>query len=171
MDRRPQILLVWTLFAALNIAMAGSGSIAMAQVTEKVSDQSKTDEPLTKEQVLEKLQGKWIPVAAKIGGNDFPEEVLKTIQLEIAKEKYIVLANKVEDRGRTEIDVAPKVWTMNIIGEEGPNKDREIKTIFKFEEEKLIVCYEVGDGERPTEFVSPPTSNVLLMTYQRKPKE
>ncbi len=171
MYRRPQNRRVWAVIAVVMIAAAYSGSFVIAQVTEKVSDQHKVDEPLTKEQVLAKLQGKWIPVAAKIGGNDFPEEVLKTIQLEISKDKYIVVAGNVEDRGRTEIDVTQKVWTMNIIGEEGPSKGREIKTIFKFDEEKLVVCYEVGEGERPTEFESPQTSNILLMTYQRKPKD
>jgi uncharacterized protein (TIGR03067 family) len=160
-------MMIWVVCGCLCSTL----SLSHGQTTAKVSDQQEPDKVLTKEQVMEKLQGKWLPVEAKIGGNDFPAEVLKTIQLEIVKDKYIVLANNVEDRGRTEINVADKIWTMDITGEVGPNKERTIQTIFKFEDDKLIVCYEVGDGKRPEEFVSPPTSQVLLMTYKRKPKD
>lgn len=161
---------LWLLTALL------TNSWAMAQATERVTDQKTATnqepvQPLTKEQVIEKLQGQWVPTQGKIGGNDFPEQLLKSIQLEIAKDKYVVVANNIEDKGRTEVDITGKFWSMDIIGEVGPNKDIKVLAIFKFDGEKLVVCYEVGGGERPQEFESPPTSDILLLTYERKPKD
>jgi len=56
---------------------------------------------------------------------------------------------------------------MDIRGREGPNAGRTIQAIYELAGEQLTVCYQLGSGERPSEFKSAKGSQVLLVRYLR----
>jgi len=56
---------------------------------------------------------------------------------------------------------------MDIHGREGPHAGRTIQAIYELAGEQLTICYQLGSGERPTEFKSARGSQVLLVRYQR----
>ena len=58
---------------------------------------------------------------------------------------------------------------MDIHGQKGPNAGRTIRAIYALEDDQLIVCYQLGTGERPDGFETPKGSQVLLVRYQRMP--
>ena len=108
------------------------------------------------------LTGQWSPIAAELGGRPF---VLATLQgplritgnsFEFARDKglYTVLA----DSRPAKIDIK---------GVEGPNAGRHVPAIFELKGDELVVCYQLGEGARPTNFTSPSGTRILLMRYRR----
>ena len=114
------------------------------------------------------LEGKWAPSAAEVGGNPLPKEVLQTILLEVAGEKYTVTVGKTVDKGTVKIDAAAKPKTMDIVGTEGPNKGKTILAIYEVKDDTLRVCYDLSGKARPTEFKTKKGELVYLATYQRQ---
>ena len=130
---------------------------------------SATDE--TNESMLKQFDGKWSLKEAMIGGSPFPEEVLKTITLTMQDGGYDVRVGDVRDTGKLKVDVSKSPMTMDITGEEGPNKGKVLRCIFKIEKEKLIICYQLDGDERPTKFESEKGSTTMLATYEHAAKQ
>ena len=61
------------------------------------------------------------------------------------------------------------IAAMDILGREGPNAGHRIPAIYALEGDQLTICYQLGKGERPTEFLSPKGKLVLLIVYKRAP--
>ncbi|MCX6934148.1 MAG: TIGR03067 domain-containing protein, partial [Verrucomicrobia bacterium] len=57
--------------------------------------------------------------------------------------------------------------TLTLRGTEGPNAGRSIPAIYQVRGDLLRICYGL-DGTAPTAFVSPPGSQLYLVTYRRK---
>jgi uncharacterized protein (TIGR03067 family) len=109
------------------------------------------------------LAGNWKPVSAELAGKDFPVANFAgaTLQLtdsthEFAGDKgtYVVLSTKSPAK-------------MDIRGQSGPNAGRTIPAIFELSDEQLTIGYQLGSGERPIEFESPPGSQILIVEYRR----
>ena len=108
------------------------------------------------------LTGKWSPITAELGGKPFP---LVTLQgpLLITGESF----EFAKDKGRYTVVSTSKPAQIDIHGVEGPNAGRQIPAIFELKGNELVVCYQLGGGHRPTEFISPAGTRVLLMRYKR----
>ena len=119
----------------------------------------------TNESMLKKFDGKWSLEEAMMGGGPLPEEVMKSITLTMKDGTYEVQLGDVRDAGKLKVDVSKSPMTMDITGEEGPNKGKILPCIFKFEKEKLIICYQLDGDERPTKFESEKGSTTMLATY------
>jgi uncharacterized protein (TIGR03067 family) len=113
------------------------------------------------------LEGTWIPSAAEIAGQPFPEDLRKKTKLVVAGDKYTVHVGDTVDRGTVKIDTSKKPKTMDIIGAEGPNKGKTFLAIYELNGDTLRVCYNLGGKERPAEFKTTKDSLVFLATYQR----
>lgn len=122
-------------------------------------------------QVKARLQGRWRPESAILGGNPLPKEVTERIRLTIKDFDYHVRANEVDDKGRIEISVDVQPWQMTLVGTEGPNADTRLPAIFQFIGEKLMVCYNLDRQGAPQEFESEPNTAILLITFQRVEEE
>ena len=93
------------------------------------------------------------------------------VTLEIAEGgKYTVVIAGQKDVGTVHVDSAKKPAEMDIKGTDGPNKGKTIKTIYKLDGNTLVICYELGDGARPTKFETTASSKQLLATYKRQKK-
>ena len=63
---------------------------------------------------------------------------------------------------------AEDVKAMDIKIESGPNKGKTLKTIFKFDANKLIICYAIDGDKRPDAFESTAENTFLLIEYRKK---
>lgn len=114
------------------------------------------------------LQGTWLPLTAELAGKPFPEEVRKSLRLEIKGEKYVVTAGKSIDRGVCKWNAEASPKELDITGEEGPNKGKTIPAIYELDGETLKVCYNLGGAERPKEFKTNDGAALFLVTYRRE---
>jgi uncharacterized protein (TIGR03067 family) len=112
------------------------------------------------------IEGIWVPISAELNGRPFPDEILKTIQLSIKGNDYVVNVGGVVDHGYIILDTTKIPMTMDIVGTEGPNKGKTIPAIYKVENRLLIICYDLDGHNRPVEFKSKPQSQLFLATYK-----
>jgi uncharacterized protein (TIGR03067 family) len=115
-----------------------------------------------------KTTGTWIPTSAELGGNKFPDEVLKSIKLVIDGDKYTVTVGEVTDKGTAKVDSKAKPMSIDILGTDGPNKGKTILGIFELTGDTLKVCYDLSGKARPTAFESKPNTQLFLVTYKRE---
>ncbi|MBS0660813.1 MAG: TIGR03067 domain-containing protein [Verrucomicrobia bacterium] len=112
---------------------------------------------------LSHLNGRWEPQRAILSGSEIPREALPGLALELTDGAYRVG----HDFGRVVlVEVGPPL-AIDIIGEFGPNAGRTLHAISQLEGDTYRVCYELGDGPRPTEFASPRGAMRLLIEFQR----
>ncbi len=116
---------------------------------------------------IKALNGTWAPQSGEFGGNKFPDEILKTIKLEIKDGMYTVTAGKEVDKGTAKIDSSKKPKQMDIVGTEGPNKGKTFPAIYELDGDTLKVCYDLSGKERPKAFKSEAGTMVFLVTYKR----
>lgn len=112
------------------------------------------------------LEGTWAPSSAEFGGKAFPDEVRKTIRLEVQGDQYTVTVGTQPDRGTCKLDPSAKPKALDITGTEGPNKGKTILAIYERDGDTLRVCYDLGGKGRPTEFKSTPGSRLFLVEYK-----
>ena len=113
------------------------------------------------------LEGVWLPETAELGGKMFPDELRKTIRLEIKGDRYLVMVGSQPDRGTGKLDPSARPKALDITGIEGPNKGRTIPAIYERKGDSLRVCYNLGGKDRPTEFKSATGSALFLVEYRR----
>src|SRR5262245_16098965 len=117
---------------------------------------------------LKKLEGTWLPAAATMGGQKWPDDNLKTTKLVIADGKYTVTVNGQDDKGTLKLDTTGKPAALEIVGTDGPNKGRTIPAIYELSGDTLKICYALDGKERPTAFESKAGTRLLLITYKRE---
>src|SRR5262249_19538841 len=54
------------------------------------------------------LEGAWLPSVAELGGKKFPDEVRKTIRLEVKGNQYTVTVGTEPDRGTCKLRLSPR---------------------------------------------------------------
>jgi len=113
------------------------------------------------------IQGNWIPTAAELGGQKFPDEMLKTMKLAIAGDKYAVKSGDETDFGTVKLDAAQTPKALDITGTDGPNKGKTVLAIYELSGDALKVCYALTGIKRPAEFKSKGDAALLLITYRR----
>jgi uncharacterized protein (TIGR03067 family) len=114
------------------------------------------------------LQGTWLPSAAELGGQAFPDEVRKTIKLVLKDDKYTVTVGKEVDQGTVRLMPSATPKAMDITGTEGPNKGKTILAIYECKGDTLRVCYDLSGKKRPTEFKTEAGTQLFLVEYKRQ---
>ena len=162
-------------FAFASCLHSNSTSTAMAQgnsaANGAASQVEQPAEKMTEAAAWKKMIGTWRPTAGELAGKPMPAQ-MKSIRLSIGAEKtYSVDFGGLLDKGTIAIDLTGEHMQMKLTGTEGPNKDKVIPAIFKFEKEFLVVCYDVSNEKSPTEFKSPDGSSILILYYEREKDE
>jgi uncharacterized protein (TIGR03067 family) len=114
------------------------------------------------------VKGTWLPSAAELGGEKFPDEVRKTMKLVMDDGKYTVTVGTNPDKGTVKLDPSKKPKEMDIVGTEGPNKGKTILAIYEKTDDTLRICYDLSGKARPTEFKTTKGTQLFLVTYQRE---
>lgn len=112
------------------------------------------------------LEGTWMGSTAELAGKKFPDEVTKSIKLELKGDQYSVTVGKNPDRGTCKRNPSAKPKTLDITGTEGPNKGRTILAIYERKGETLKICYDLTGKNRPAEFKTAEGSQLFLVEYQ-----
>ena len=114
------------------------------------------------------IRGTWQMIRAELAGEPAHALVVEHTTLEITGDRYFVRYDReVADRGRLSIVFGEPHSTLTLRGTEGPNAGRSIPAIYQVRGDLLRICYGL-DGTAPTAFVSPPGSQLYLVTYRRK---
>ncbi|HNP54428.1 MAG TPA: TIGR03067 domain-containing protein [Ferruginibacter sp.] len=93
------------------------------------------------------LNGKWTPIEQEIGGNALPEAAFASQQLVIEDSLYTFTAESV-DKGVIRINENK----MDIYGRDGVNQGKHFTAIFKLEQERLTICYNLKGDAYPEAF-------------------
>jgi uncharacterized protein (TIGR03067 family) len=116
---------------------------------------------------FKKLQGTWLPTAAEVGGQQWPEQLRKATKLVIADDQYTVTVGGQTDKGTLKLDLKAKPLAMDITGTDGPNKGKTFPAIYELSGDTLKICYALEGKDRPTKFETKPGAALFLVTYQR----
>ncbi len=114
---------------------------------------------------LKKLEGTWQLVSAVKDGKETPEEVVKKIRVVIKGGKHSVYFGD---------DVAVKEIPFSVDPTKNPKTTvdtlpdgKEIKGIYKLDEDTLTSCVAEAGKDRPSEFASKPGSGHTLRVFKR----
>jgi uncharacterized protein (TIGR03067 family) len=113
------------------------------------------------------IDGSWVPATAHMGGQPFPEPVLKTMRLTVSGTDYVVSVGGGLDKGTIAIDSTTSPMSMTVTGVEGPNAGKRFPAIFELVDGRLRICYDLSGQARPTAFASAAGSMHFLVDYQR----
>ncbi|MFL5242864.1 MAG: TIGR03067 domain-containing protein [Gemmataceae bacterium] len=138
--------------------VAFASLLALATIVR--SDEGKKD--------AERLEGTWIPESAELAGKKFPDETRKAMKLVLKGDAYTVTIGTNSDKGKIKFDPSQNPKTMDIIGREGPNKDKTFLAIYELTKDTLTICYDLSGKTRPTEFKTKPDTKLFLVTYKRE---
>lgn len=116
------------------------------------------------------LEGTWLPSSAELAGKMFPDEVRKTIKLEIKDDKYTATVGEQREEGTFKVMPSATPKAMDITPTTGPNKGKKILTIYEHKGDTLRVCYDLSGKNRPTEFKTSEGTLLFLVEYKRQKK-
>jgi uncharacterized protein (TIGR03067 family) len=145
-------------FAVAGLVTAGGIGLLSAAAQKEGADKKE----------LEKFQGKWVQVSMTIDGKAFEEDEMKDRSVVFKGEK-LTLLYKDKERGTISLKVDPSKSPAQIdtTNEDGPAKGGGMKGIYKFDGDKLTLCFVLNSKDRPTEFASKPGSGALLFVHKR----
>ena len=114
------------------------------------------------------MLGVWTPEKAVMAGQEFPDEVCKSIRMVLSDGKYVVTVGDKVDEGTYTIDETKSPKTITIVGVKGPNKGKTFLGIYELDHETLKVCYDLSGKALPTSFESKPDTPLFLASYRRQ---
>ena len=110
-----------------------------------------------------KLNGSWVPVKLEINGNALPAETFEKQKLIIYDTAYTFIAESV-DKGI----ISYKDGKMDIYGKDGVNAGRHITTIYKFENDQLVICYNLAGDKYPESYETKGKPTYFLATFKKE---
>ena len=109
------------------------------------------------------LDGRWKATYAELSGSVLTNDIVSAIELQLESGRYAVG----NDHGTCSINLDRSPHEMDITGTEGPNAGRTIPAIFVASADELVICYNLGGGERPAAFSTRTGSQEFLVRYKR----
>jgi uncharacterized protein (TIGR03067 family) len=110
-----------------------------------------------------KLNGTWVPVKLEINGNALAPETFEKQKLIINDTAYTFVAESV-DKGV----ISYKEGKMDIYGKDGVNAGRHITTIYKFEKDQLVICYNLAGDKYPESYETKGKPTYFLATFKKE---
>jgi uncharacterized protein (TIGR03067 family) len=118
---------------------------------------------------LKLLQGAWIMAALEVNGTEVPANKLEGTVLTIKENQYIVrVKDKLTTTAVMELDPAKNPKELNMTPQDGANKDKLHKGIYKIDGDTFKVARGLNpDQERPNQFATWPGTNYFVVTWKR----
>jgi len=110
-----------------------------------------------------KLNGSWVPVKLEINGNELPPTTFEKQKLIINDTAYTFIAESV-DKGI----ISYKDGKMDIYGKDGVNAGKHITTIYKFENDQLVICYNLAGDKYPESYETKGKPTYFLATFKKE---
>jgi uncharacterized protein (TIGR03067 family) len=109
------------------------------------------------------LNGSWKPVKLEIDGSALPPETFEKQKLIISDSNYTFIAESV-DKGIARY----KNGKMDIYGKDGVNNGKHFTAIYKFENEILLICYNLAGDKYPETFETKGKPTYFLATFKKE---
>ena len=109
------------------------------------------------------LNGNWKPVKLEIDGSALPPETFEKQKLIISDSNYTFIAESV-DKGIARY----KDGKMDIYGKDGVNNGKHFTAIYKFENELLLICYNLSGDKYPETFETKGKPTYFLATFKKE---
>ena len=120
---------------------------------------------------LATMQGDWALTSMTRDGMKFPDEDAQALFRTVKGKQYTVSRyEKVAGKGTFTIDATTKPHTIDFLPDTEKDKSRVLRGIYKFDGEKLTICYAPAGKDRPTEFASKEGQNQTLAVWEREAK-
>ncbi|MEX0676569.1 MAG: TIGR03067 domain-containing protein [Pirellulales bacterium] len=144
----------WFLAAALAAAFAVS-----AHADEKAVENE-----------IAKWQGTWKAVSMEHDGKSTPPEKLKPIKLTVDGANYHFQNGDFNERGAYKFHPDQEPKALDIVVGEGPDKGKVYLVIYKVEGDRLTICLESANKNRPKQFTGKAGTGCVLEAWQRVSK-
>ena len=122
--------------------------------------------PKMVESQMSKYNGTWVPVKQEMGGQALPKAAYETQKLILKDSTYTLIAESV-DKGVVRV----KDNKLDIYGKDGVNAGQHFSAIYKYENEQLIICYNLKGDSYPISFETKPKTLLFLSVFQREQKK
>jgi uncharacterized protein (TIGR03067 family) len=109
------------------------------------------------------LNGTWTPIKQEIGGKELPAVVFQSQKLIITDSSYTLTAESV-DKGILKY----KDGQRDIYGKEGVNSGKHFTAIYKIENNRLTLCYNLKEGAYPSNFETKSAPTLFLSVFQKQ---
>jgi len=119
------------------------------------------------QQEIAKWKGTWKAVSMEHDGKLSPPEKLKSIKLTVEGANYHFQNGDFGERGTYKFhpDANPKA--LDIVVGEGPDKGKVYLVIYKVEGQRLTICLESDNKNRPKEFTGKAGGGCVLEIWER----
>jgi uncharacterized protein (TIGR03067 family) len=119
---------------------------------------------------LDMIQGTWVMEALEVNGMDVAPEKLKGAVLTVKGDRYeLKLKDKVINVFTLKLHPGKTPKELDMTAQEGANKDKVHKAIYKIENGKFIFARGLEpDQERPKEFATWPGTNCFVVTWKKQ---
>lgn len=139
-----------------------------AFVALSVADIPAADTKADVEKEVKKFQGSWSFESCTTGGKELPADLIKGLTLSFDGNKHTVKAgDQVLQAGTQKIEPSKSPKTIDVTMTEGPDKGKVMLGIYELDGDTLKVCFDSQGKKRPTEFKSPPGSEIFVNVHKR----
>lgn len=116
---------------------------------------------------IAKWQGTWKAVAMEHDGKLTPPEELLPIKLTVEGANYHFQNGDFSERGTYKFDPKHEPKAIDIVVGEGPDKGKVYLVIYKVEGDRLTICLESANKNRPKQFSGKAGTGCVLEEWQR----
>jgi len=109
------------------------------------------------------LNGTWVPVKQQIGGASLPAPAFQKQRLIIQDNAYTVIAESI-DKG----SVRYGNDKMDIYGKEGVNAGKHFTAIYKKQNNRLTICYNLSGDKYPESFGTKGKPRYFLSVFKKE---
>jgi uncharacterized protein (TIGR03067 family) len=126
----------------------------------------------TTAQELERQQGTWQVVSSIRDGMEGDPEIVASIR-RIVTGDHVVWERDGKPFSGSTIVVIPGTDPrgIDVIPDGGPARGKRVLGIYKFDDERLVLCMADADQPRPTTFSAETASRQTLMVFKKRPNE
>jgi uncharacterized protein (TIGR03067 family) len=119
-------------------------------------------------QDVEKWQGTWRAVSMETDGKIASQESLGKIKLAVTGTDYHFQNGTFSEHGSYKFDATKNPKQLDIVVGDGADKGKIYLVIYRVERDRLTLCLETANKNRPAEFTGKSGSGCVLEVWQRE---
>ncbi|HWY12241.1 MAG TPA: TIGR03067 domain-containing protein [Bacteroidia bacterium] len=122
----------------------------------------------TTKKISNSLSGTWTAIRGEIGGKELPPVDLEKIKVILTDTSYTRIdEGRYKSFGKGVLKYGNN--KMDFYEKEGDNSGKHVTAIYKFENEQLTICYDLGDNY-PTSFETKSKPTLRLLVFKKQTK-